>query len=302
METPTYQQRLARVLRHIEQHLDARPDLEELARIACFSPFHFHRIFTSMVGESVAAYVRRLLLERAAMQLGHSREQITRIALHAGYESLDAFSRAFKAHFSLLPSEYRRCGGHLKQARARMPHRPLFYHELPGRSLQDVRIKRFSPALVAAVRHTGPYDESRPAWERLFAALGESGLLAQAPVVYGVSYDNPDITEAGKCRMDACVALPPELDEKSPELRPLLRHTDVFLWHVGNAGEYAVLCVRGPYDLLHPAYRSLFGLWFPQSGREPADDPGFEIYCNSPRTTPPEDLLTKICMPLAPLV
>ena len=72
METPNYQQRINLVLRHIEQNLDTRPDLDELARIACFSPYHFHRIFSAMVGESVAAYVRRLLLERAAMQLGYS--------------------------------------------------------------------------------------------------------------------------------------------------------------------------------------------------------------------------------------
>lgn len=95
METLTYQQRIGLVLRHIEQHLDARPNLEELARIACFSPYHFHRIFSSMVGESVAAYVRRLLLERAAMQLGHSPESVTQIALGAGYDSVDAFTRAF---------------------------------------------------------------------------------------------------------------------------------------------------------------------------------------------------------------
>lgn len=155
--------------------------------------------------------------------------------------------------------------------------------------------------LAAAVRHTGPYDESRPAWERLFGALAESGLLAPVPLVYGVSYDNPDITDVRKCRMDACVALPQGQDEKSPCLRPLQRHTDVFLRYVGGAWDYAVLRVRGPYALLHPAYRSLFGVWFPQSGREPADDPGFEMYCNSPQTTHPEDLLTLICIPLSPL-
>mgnify|MGYP000458632448 FL=1 len=72
METPSYQQRINLVLRHIEQNLDTRPDLDELARIACFSPYHFHRIFSALVGESVAAYKRRLLLERAAMQLGQA--------------------------------------------------------------------------------------------------------------------------------------------------------------------------------------------------------------------------------------
>ena len=298
METLTYQQRINLVLRHIEQNLDSRPDLDELARIACFSPYHFHRIFSAMVGESVAAYVRRLLLERAAMQLGHSPESVTQIALGAGYESVDAFTRAFRAHMGMLPSEYRRRQGHLEVARSRDMARPLFYHEMSQCPPMQVQIKRFAPRLVAAVRHTGPYDESCPAWDKLCGALAANGLLSGESVAYGVSYDNPDITSPQKCRMDACVSLPPHLTEDSPELSSLLQHDEIILRHVGANQEYAVLLVRGSYALLHPAYRSLFGLWFPQSGREPFNDPGFEVYLNSPHTTPEDDLLTEICIPL----
>ena len=146
METLTYQQRIGLVLRHIEQHLDARPNLEELARIACFSPYHFHRIFSSMVGESVAAYVRRLLLERAAMQLGHSPESVTQIALGAGYDSVDAFTRAFRAHLGMLPSEYRRRKGHLEVARRRDLTRPLFYHEMSDLPPMNVRVENLRRA------------------------------------------------------------------------------------------------------------------------------------------------------------
>ena len=298
METPTYQQRIRLVLRHIEQHLDARPDLEELARIACFSPYHFHRIFSSIVGESVAAYVRRLLLERAAMQLGHSPESVTQIALGAGYDSVDAFTRAFRAHLGMLPSEYRRRQGHLEAARRRDITRPLFYHEIPHLPPMEVRIETFAPRLVAAVRHTGPYDDSGPAWERLCGVLGAHGMLSGASVAFGVSHDNPDITAPKKCRMDACVSLPAGLGENSVSLRPLLQHEEIFLRHIGGEQEYAALRIKGPYSLLHPAYRSLFGMWFPQSGREPDNDPGFEIYWNSPQTTAETDLLTEICIPL----
>lgn len=300
MDTPTYQQRIGLVLRHIEQNLDTRPDLDELARIACFSPYHFHRIFSAMVGESVAAYVRRLLLERAAMQLGHSPESVTQIALGAGYDSVDAFTRAFRGHMGMLPSEYRRRQGHLEAARRRTVARPLFYHEMPQCPPMNVQIKRFSPTLVAAVRHTGPYEESGPAWERLCGALAAGGMLSGASVAYGVSYDNPDITSPQKCRMDACVSLPPHLTETSAELHYLREHEEIFLRHVGGKQEYAALLVRGSYALLHPAYRSLFGMWFPQSEREPFNDPGFEIYWNSPHTTAEEDLLTEICIPLKP--
>ena len=300
METLTYQQRIGLVLRHIEQNLDTRPDLDELARIACFSPYHFHRIFSAMVGESVAAYVRRLLLERAAMQLVHSPESVTQIALGAGYDSVDAFTRAFRAHLGMLPSEYRRRQGHLEAARRCNRERPLFYHEMPQGAHMDVQIKRFAPCLVAAVRHTGPYDESCAAWEKLCGALAANGLLSEASVAYGVSYDNPDITSPQKCRMDACVCLPPHLTEASAAVCALQQHEEIFLRYIGGTQEYAALLVKGSYALLHPAYRSLFGMWFPQSGREPFNDPGFEIYWNSPHTTPEEDLLTEICIPLKP--
>ena len=293
-----YFSRIHRAQDFIEDNLGRVLTLEEIARAACFSPYHFHRIFSAMVGESVAAYVRRLLLERAAMQLGHSPESVTQIALGAGYDSVDAFTRAFRGHMGMLPSEYRRRQGHLEAARRRTVARPLFYHEMPQCPPMNVQIKRFSPTLVAAVRHTGPYEESGPAWERLCGALAAGGMLSGASVAYGVSYDNPDITSPQKCRMDACVSLPPHLTEDSPELSSLLQHDEIILRHVGANQEYAVLLVRGSYALLHPAYRSLFGLWFPQSGREPFNDPGFEVYLNSPHTTPEDDLLTEICIPL----
>ncbi len=112
----SYQDRLRLVLQHIEGNLDTPPSLEELSRIACFSPYHFHRIFTAMMGESVAAYVRRLLLQRAAAHLSYSGEAITTVALVAGYDSLDAFTRAFRAAFGASPSVYRRNGGSLAAA------------------------------------------------------------------------------------------------------------------------------------------------------------------------------------------
>lgn len=298
MEILTYQQRINLVLRHIEQNLDSRPDLDELARIACFSSYHFHRIFSAMVGESVAAYVRRLLLERAAMQLGYSSESVTQLALGAGYDSVDAFTRAFRAHMGMLPSEYRRTRAYREVARRPDEAHPPFYHEMTHLPPMQIRLEKFAPRLVAAVRHTGPYDLCSSAWEVLCGELSKYGLVSATSVVYGVSYDNPDVTSPEKCRMDVCVGLEPDVVEDCEALLPFRSHEKIFFRHIGSLQEYAVLRVQGPYALLHPAYRSLFGMWFPQSGREPFNDPGFEIYLNSPDTTPEEDLLTEICIPL----
>ncbi|MBN2270431.1 MAG: helix-turn-helix transcriptional regulator, partial [Sedimentisphaerales bacterium] len=67
-----YKERILRVLVFIQKNLDRELCLDDLAKIAHFSPYHFHRIFTGMVGESLKEHVRRLRLERAAMRLKHT--------------------------------------------------------------------------------------------------------------------------------------------------------------------------------------------------------------------------------------
>ena len=99
-----YQQRILRVLTHIQEHLDEALELEELARVACFSSFHFHRVFAAMTGETIADHVRRLRLERAAMELRSGAKQVIQVALDAGYEAHAAFTRAFKAASSVSAS------------------------------------------------------------------------------------------------------------------------------------------------------------------------------------------------------
>ena len=294
----SYQDRLRLVLRHIEDNLDNPPSLEALSRIACFSPHHFHRIFTAIMGESVAAYVRRLLLQRAAAQLSYSGEVITQVALGAGYESLDAFTRAFRAAFGASPSVYRRNGGSLAAAARQNAGVPLFYHQLVGVPCMNVTIKPFPPRLAATVRHVGPYVDCGPAWGRLCAAVTAQNLFTPHTLSLSMCHDDPDITPPEKCRMDVCLTLPEGMGENDPALAPLLEGTGVYLTTVGGSGEYASVLVKGPYSLLHPAYRSLFGEWLPASGRELADAPGFEVYHNSPDRVAPEELLTEILIPL----
>lgn len=297
-ETPSYQERLNRVLRHIEDRLDDSPDLDALSAVACFSPYHFHRIFTAMVGESVASYVRRLRLERAASRLSFQDLSITSVALAAGYDSVDAFTRAFRARFGVLPSEYKRGGGSLMHARSRHESGELFYHQIADVPPFEVQVRQFPPRLAAAVRYTGPYETTGPAWATLMGQLGQRNLLSADTLACGICYDNPDITPPEKCRMDVCATLPAGVNVDTAVIRELLSDKQVYLRDVGCVLDYAVIRVQGPYTLLHPAYRSLYREWLPASGREPADDPGFEVYYNSPWTVAPEQLLTEIYIPL----
>ena len=102
-----YKTRILRVLAHIQQHLDERLTVKELARVACFSTYHFHRLFSGMMGETLKDHVRRLRLERAALELRVGTKPVVQVALDSGYEAHEAFTRAFKAAYRVAPARFR---------------------------------------------------------------------------------------------------------------------------------------------------------------------------------------------------
>src|SRR6185436_9811401 len=162
----SYRERMLAVLVHIQEHLDDPLPLEELADVAHFSPFHFHRIFRGMVGESVKEHVRRLRLERAAHRLRFSGDRVTDIALEARYESHEAFTRAFRDMFGESPSAFR-----VRRRVAAHGPAPSGVHfaaegELAGfrRVLRrgaplSARVEDLADVRVAFVRHLGAYTE-----------------------------------------------------------------------------------------------------------------------------------------------
>lgn len=107
-----YVDAITRVLEYIQAHLDEELTPSMLAREACFSQHHFHRVFRVVVGESVMDHIRRLRLERAAYQLkADGGSSVGRIALDAGYGAQEAFTRIFNAYFGMSPKAFRRSSG-----------------------------------------------------------------------------------------------------------------------------------------------------------------------------------------------
>lgn len=156
-----YRHRIQAVTHHVQQNIHRPFTLVELADVAGFSPYHFHRIFAGMTGETVGVFVRRLRLELAAGQLEFTPKSVTRIAKEACYDSLEAFSRAFKIHFGLTPSAFRELAPAKRQDRLETlaePHgssRPAPQGDTP----MDVSILNKPPLRVACARATGPYME-----------------------------------------------------------------------------------------------------------------------------------------------
>jgi AraC family transcriptional regulator len=277
----TYRQRLLNVQLFIQEHLDEDLPLDRLAKVAHFSPYHFHRIFRAMLGESVADYIRRIRLESAAFALKHTDKQIVRIALDAGYGTHEAFTRAFRQRFGVSPSEFR------EDRTPFQPSTPETAMTTIDTATRPVRIETLPARRVAFLRHIGPYTEVGPTFGKLYGWAFSKGLVGPTTVALGLCHDDPDVTPADKLRYDCCIAVP---ESFQPEGEIGVQSVE--------GGDYAVLTHVGPYDTLGESWRWLFGVWLPASGREPRSAPPFEIYKNDCRTTPAEKLITEIHVPL----
>jgi AraC family transcriptional regulator len=267
--------RIQRVIDHVAAHLDQELDLERLARVACFSPHHFHRIYHAVQGETARDTVRRLRLHRAAVDLIDGELSIDRIARRAGYASQAAFTRAFRSSYGLPPARYQ--GG----AMAALHH--------PERSpdMYQVEIITSPRIRVAALAHQGDYLGIGKTFDRLFGLASVSGLLRPGVRSLGIYYDDPAARPLPELRSEACVTVP---EDWAPQ-------GDLRLVHIGE-GRYARIEHVGPYAELRAAYDWLYGAWLPGSGEEAADRPCVEEYLNDPRQVPAHQLRTTVWLPL----
>jgi len=273
-----YAERLERVFRWLADHLDDTLDLARLADVACLSPYHFHRVYRAMQGETAADTVRRMRLHRAAVELITGEFPVTRVARRAGYGSQEAFTRAFKAAYGVPPARYR-------ASFVPTPHR---LEDAMDTTMSYAATITTTPTLrVAALRHRGEYQTIGSTFERLMAMAAGQGLLGQDARTFGIYHDDPSVTPANGLRSDACVVVP---DGRTPVAELELREI--------RGGRYATVLHVGPYAELDRCYKWLYGTWLAQSGEEPADAPVVEAYLNDARLVPPTELQTEIWLPL----
>ncbi len=152
----------------------------------------------------------------------------------------------------------------------------------------DVTIKTKASVRVAFARATGPYlTSTKEAWDKLAAWAAPRGLFVEDAQYLGLSHDDPSLTPPDKLRYDACVSVGPEVAAEG----------DIGVTEIPG-GEFAVYLHKGPYEGLEMSYSQLYGQWLPASGRAAALRPPHEVYLNHPDSTPPEELLTEIYVPL----
>ena len=309
-----YQGRINRVMDHIENHIEAPLTLDDLSRVACFSKYHFHRIFKALTGESLFGFIQRVRVEKAAMRLNMDPDApVTRIALDCGFSDSAAFAKRFKQRFGMAPTQWRktrRAGLAEVISRAKNFSRAEVISRLkndsgtpasstmpdaPGAVPPRVSIQQLESMTIAYIRYIGPYKGDAGLFERLYRELFSWALPRHLVPEEGVDcismyHDDLEITSADHLRVSIGIRVPPatQVDENVSRM-------------VLHAGTYA--CARfiaGPDDYA-PAWDWIYRCWLPQSGFLPDDRPSFEFFPGTENIRCTDKRIVDICVPVRPI-
>ncbi|CAO3355024.1 AraC family transcriptional regulator [Azospirillum melinis] len=284
MSRQEYDERFSRLFDYIDQNLEGDLSLDRLSDVACLSKFHFHRLFSAHFDISVGKYIQLARLKRASFRLAfYPADKVIDIALDAGFETPESFSRAFRKTFAQTPSEFR------KTPEWRQWHDRYRHIKRKRIRTMDVSILDFAPVQVAAYCHRGPIEEVNDSVRIFIDWRKTSGLSPRDRFrTFGIAFDNPETTEPADFRFDICG----EIDGEVPE------NPQGVVKKLIPGGRCAVVRHRGSHEQIGEVVRFLYGRWMPESGEELRDFPVYFHYLNFIGETAEHDLLTDVYLPL----
>ena len=301
-----YVNRINKVVDYIERNLNGELNLVTLSSIAHFSPFHFHRIFTLITGETLNTFIKRLRLEKSAHFLINDDEMtISDIAFTCGFNSTPVFCRSFKAYFNESAGDFR------KQRRKKLSkiyqtdrkdgqvsetsiayfsnHDQLKKWRLMMKN-KNIEVKQMSALDLVYCRHVGQFDRISLAYDKLFRWAGPRGLLrfpeTKTVTVY---HDDPNITDIEKLRQSACITVNEEVKTEG---------------EIGNMHLDGGKFIVGSFEISAMEFGDAWNavcLWMAEKGYQPRDAYPYELYHNDHNEHPERKFILDICMPVKEL-
>lgn len=293
-----YLQRINTVIDYIYEHPAEDLSLSRLAQVACFSPFHFHRIFKALTGETVNQCVTRLRLESAAVLLKASPQlTITRAAFDCGFESASDFARTFKKRFGINARSWDR------QSPLKNSKKGQVFKDFPPYTLStlretaqpdefEVQVRALSAKRVAYIRVSNAYDlhQITAAYDHLATWFRARGGDPARTMPIGLLYDDPEITPPDLYRYDWCITVPPDWkSEGEVSVREF------------PACHIAYLHCQGNIDHINRGWQYLYDHWLPRSQYVPDLLPGMEIYRRLPEESGWEQFDLECAIPIVSL-
>lgn len=290
-----YAQRIDRVIDYLRGNLDRPVKLGELAKVACFSEFHFHRIFRAVSGETLNHFTNRLRLEKAARLLRYSEQSLTEIALDCGFSSSSTFSRAFRSGYDTSPSQFR-TNGVIKKSKICKELFPEDEYGLPmsaeeKRAAFPVRLIDIPERQAAYIRVTNAFelDKVLAALKTIIAWAKSQGVFSQG-ALFGMTVDDPHVTPKHLYRYEVCLAssFPFQCIEGMSKLKmPAMR--------------YAVIRVSGDIHKVATAWDYLYRDWLIRSVHEPEHAPALEVFLDKESAMDWSHFELELCLPVRKL-
>jgi AraC family transcriptional regulator len=294
------------VLEYIDCHYTEQLNLDKLADVAHFSPFHFHRIFSTFVGETPADFCLRIRTENAAQQLNDSPSKtISDIVFACGFSSMALFARTFRRYFGMSATVYRKIeqpivvkdGVYYSKNGQPLSKKNQIYvplnNELCSANLKQlvimetkVIVKEMPDMLAIYCRHTGAFSEIHKAYGKLMQFAGPRGLIGKNSHTVTVYHDDPSVTEISKVRQSACLVVDKDVAVEGEIGKMTIK-----------GGKYAV----GHFEISVTEFENAWNtmcVWMAESGYEPGEGNTYEFYYADPENHPEHKFVLDICIPV----
>lgn len=300
MTSEEHIKRIRKVLNFIEENLDNELSLENLAEIGNYSPFHFHRIFRGIIGETLQEYINRKRLEKSAMLLSHHKKKsLEDVFSEVGFKSYSTFSKTFKKYFGVSPSFFRKNApekfSKILPMNSNIGQKEVVFQQYLYNINQmknfmetnaKIEVKELPEMNLASVLSIGVQNIDN-AYNKLISWGISKNLFPRENVkMISVYHDSFKVTAPNKVRIHACMLLdePIKTDgEIFPETLPKGRHI---------VGSYFI-----GIQEFEKAWQSLF-LWMNENGYQYKRTFPFEIYHNNFKEHPEKKCRVDFCIPI----
>jgi len=295
-----YIKRINNVLLFIDQNLDQELNLEAIAKIGNYSPFHLHRIFKAITNETINEYITRKRIEKAASILLHKREiTISELSLQYGFNSNSSFTRTFKKFYGISPKEVRQTYPDKFSKIGKMDSKNrqengifdqyicnINNHKNWIKMKAKIEIKEMPKLDLAYISQIG-HNGMQNAYSKLMKWATSRRLLENENLkIVTIYHDSFKITEPEKVRMSACISLKEKVEVDG---------------EIGLTTIERGRCIVGHFEIqineFEKSWSGLF-IWMSENGYKKADRNPYEIYYNDFNEHPEKMSIVDFCIPI----
>jgi AraC family transcriptional regulator len=285
---------------YIEQNLSEKLSLEIIAEKAHFSPFHFHRMFKIIVGETVHAFINRKRIEKAASYLLHQKEKSsTEIAAEVGFSDLSSFSKSFKNFYGISPNQFKKESpnkfSQILEIKSKNGKVIITFEQYIcniNKALNwlkmrtNTEVKYIEKLELATISHQGKMEAIAEVYDRLVQWAAPKGLMNKNTKMLTIYHDSPKITDPNNLRMSACIVLK----------NPIKVNAEINLKTIQPSKCLVSRLEIAPQEF-QQAWESSFA-WMAENGYKKANIDPFEIYHNNAAEHPEHKFIVDLCIPI----